>query len=251
MRLSKISLLGILLSSHAFAISPINPSNFGTFGAGEVSTLIKIAGVGADHHAYMPTSSLGNTLGIDMGIDVTVINVPTDFINLIQTASGGSGSAPSTLPLPKINIHKGLPFGLDIGVTFTNIPNIVNGWGADIKYNFTPEIVPFNLAARFSFNVNQIWFISTTTYSVDALISKKFLILEPYVGAGLQYWNGTLNIPASATQLPVGISSSASGINPRFLGGVSLRLLFIRIVGEMDYSLAGVSNYGVKASLTF
>lgn len=251
MRIFNLSVLGLLLSTNVFALSPINPSNFSTFGSGEVTTLIRTAAIGADHHAYMPASSLGLLLGIDVGVDLTVVSVPTDFINLVQAASGNTGSVPSTLPLPKLNIHKGLPFGIDVGVSWTNIAGILNGWGADVKWNFTPEIVPFNFAARFSLNSMRIWYINTSTYSLDALLSKKFLILEPYVGAGLQYWNGSLDIPASATQLPVGISASAGGINPRFFGGIGLRLLFIRVVAELDYSTSGITNYGAKASVTF
>ncbi len=254
MRSIKILLVSwvALFTTSSFALPVLNPTTFASLTSSDVNTLLQLVAISADHHAYMPASPLGNLLGIDLGIDLTAINVPSSFISLAQIISAQpAGTVPSLLPFPKLNIHKGLPFGIDVGISYMNIPGVINSYGGDIKWAPISGGAKPNLAARFSANWNTVWFMSSSTYSLDAMISKGFFILEPYAGVGLQYWNGSLNIPASAVQLPVGISATASGISPRAFGGLSLKLLILRIVAEADYSFAGLLNYGGKVSISF
>jgi hypothetical protein len=257
MKSTRLSLLafGVLaLSTSANAITAINATNLSGLAASDVSTLIQTIGIVADHHAYMPAGALGMMIGVDVGLDVTYIPMPSAFATVLATASSQSTSQlPSGLLLPKVNVHKGLPLGIDLGGSFMTASNagqtVYTSWGLEGKWTFINNIALPAVAVRASYSSNTVYFINASSFTVDATASKSLVLFEPYIGAGMQFWSGSLSVPTGIPQLTV--SSSASGSNPHFYGGIMFKLLFAKLVAQADYSTAGFTTFGGKVSLGF
>jgi hypothetical protein len=238
----------------SFAVTNLTINDLSTQTADGVDSMIKTTAIGLDHHAFQPADPLGLFLGFDVSLEITGVSVPASFVDAVVAATGQQ--PPSVIPIPKLNVHKGLPFNIDVGASFANAQDsngntVFKSFGADVKYAFfTPVLLP-PLAARFSLSYNTLYFLSTHTYSFDVLTSYSLLILDPYAGAGLQFWGGNLNIPTGNSSLPSNISASTSGVSPRFFVGAEFKLLIVRLAVEGDFSTTGVNTYGFRAGIGF
>jgi hypothetical protein len=245
-----------LASPSALAITAVTPTDLQGLGNDAVSDLIETVGIAADHRAYAPATALGLLLGIDVGVDATYFSLPTDFANALASASGQTTSTlPSGLLLPKLNIHKGLPFGIDIGATFMTLSSggnkLFSSYAGEIKYAFINSAALPAVAVRASYSVNSVYFLDANTFTLDALVSKNLILIDPYLGAGIQRWSGKINIPAGIPTLQSGISNEASGTAFHVYGGVQLKLAILKLVGEAAYSTAGMTTFGTKVSIGF
>lgn len=219
------------------------------------NALIQTVAVGADYHAYMPASPMGLIIGLDVGLDVTFLTLPSAFNTAFTTATGAA--APGLIPIPKLNIHKGLPKGIDLGFTFSTYSdpanptaNLVTIYGGEVKWAFIDGgIILPSVAVRGAASMTNVFFMNTNTYTLDLTASKTFFLFEPYIGAGMDFWSGTLSV--SGGSLPTSVSASQSGANPHFYVGTPIKILFLRVTAEYDYSLAGVTTYGGKISINF
>ena len=101
-------------------------------------------------------------------------------------AAAGLGS-PSGVPLPALRLAKGLPLGLDVGVMMAAVPaTSAQLTGAELRWALfeggpvTPALGLRLHASRLS-GVNQL---SLGTSGFDAILSKGFTLVTPYVGVG-------------------------------------------------------------------
>ncbi|MGK5087371.1 hypothetical protein WDW86_07415, partial [Bdellovibrionota bacterium FG-2] len=255
---SRISIVAMALgvSCPAFAVSNYIPTDLSAFTDPFAQSLIQVVAIGADHHAYMPATPLGVSLGFDLGFDVTYVSFPSDFRNALGIGTGLSAlDIPAGVPLPKLNIHKGLPLGLDLGFSFMSLSGgtstLFSSYGGEAKWAFISGTGLPSVAARASFSSNTLFFIQTHTYSLDVLASKDLVVFDPFVGAGMQFWSGDLSIPIGIPGLPATVSSHQSGANPRIYGGIMFKAVFLKLVFEGDYSTSGVSSLGGKLSFGF
>lgn len=234
----------------SYAVPVFTPGNVSQLTNDAVSSLVKTVAIGADHHAYMPASALGAVVGFDIGLDITAISIPSSFQSAMALA-GVTGKVPSVLPLPKLNIHKGLPLRLDAGFTYFGYQNykIIGG---ELKWNFYRGSFALPaFAVRASETISTLFFMKTHTYTLDLVASKRlFYLFEPYIGVGWQWAQGNLDVPISG---PLGLSLTVSSSNklnkPHAYVGFPIKILLIRITPEYQYSAAGVQTYGVKFSL--
>ncbi|MEK6579709.1 MAG: DUF6588 family protein [Bdellovibrionota bacterium] len=246
----QVIFLSFLATSNAYALSNFNPGNLSGMLQSGVDSLINTVALGSDYRAYSSARPLGMLLGFDAGVDVTVITVPQAFKDAMSVATGtATSSIPAQIPLPRMTFRKGLPKGFDIGFSlFPDYQGLFKTYGAGIQW--APMwTVGIDLAFRLSGNYTKLYFLATHCYSLDAVVSKKFFVFEPYMGLGLQDWSGSME--ASLSTLPVGVSGSQSGISPHFFGGLGFKMLIIKLVGEFNYSTEGISTWGLKASLNF
>ena len=244
-------------SSQAFAISTISPTDLSGLAFSDISTMIQTVGVAADYHDYMPATALGLLLGFDIGIDGTYLAFPS---SVQQRDRAGLRSVDfadhfGLLLLPKLNLHKGLPFGIDVGASLSTYSSggqkVFSSYGGEIKYAFINNMALPTVAVRGSYTSNTLYFLSTSTYTFDVVASKNLILLDPYVGAGLQFWSGSLTVPTGIPQLPASVSANASGSNPHVYGGAMLKLAVLRLDGQLDYSTAGFTTFGGKDSIGF
>ena len=239
----------VFFTSHlANAYTDINYTTLNNLTNKAVEDIIKTVGLGADHRPYQSADPLGLLIGIDAGIDVTAISLPQSFTDAM-TLIGNTDKIPALIPVPRFNLRKGLPFGLDVGASFIAFKQ-VNIFGGDIQYAFLKGKGPLDVAARVGYNHSKFWYISASTFSFDLVGSLKIpLIAEPYAGLGWQVGSGSLDVPAGS--LPTSISGNQSYSNARFFVGVPVSILFLHITGEYGYSFAGIHTYGLKISLSF
>lgn len=133
------------------------------------------------YKAIAPAEPLGIT-GFDVGLELSATRVKSS--NVWQLATG---SDINVLPVPRLHVVKGLPFGIDIGATYTQVPDSnIKFWGAEVKYALldggvaTPAIAIRGAYTKLN-GVSQLDF---NTRSVDLSISKGLLNFTPYAGIG-------------------------------------------------------------------
>lgn len=255
-RCALTALAALCVSSSAFAITNVTPTDLSGLTSDSVSALVQTVGIVGDFRSYMPATPLGMLLGFDVGIDMTYLSLPSTFASALALASGQSTSQlPSGFVLPKINVHKGLPYGLDVGASFITTSDagqtVYSSYGGDIKWAFLNKPLIPVVAFRASFTSDTIYFLNAHTYTFDVVASKDLFILDPYVGAGLQMWSGSISVPSTIPQLPSGVSTDASGTNAHMYAGAMFKLVIFRFVAQVDYSTAGFTTFGGKFSVGF
>ncbi len=221
-------------------------ANLSAISTAQLNSAIGTLALAGDHRAYMSAAGTGMT-GFDLGIEATAFIPPPAFSTAVQALSGSA--PPSILLIPKINLHKGLPGGLDIGISvFYWVSNgqPLSTFGGDVKWTFFQRPVLPALAIRASFDLNNLWFATTNTYDLDALISYPLVVIDPYVGIGVSYWNGALSVPVGAGMT---ISNSTWGWAPRAYAGFPLKMGIFRITGQAEYNfMTNLFTVGGKVS---
>jgi len=198
-------------------------------------------GAALSYKPLIPAEPLGIT-GFDLGIDVSA----TRLQNSAVFALAASGETLDTLFLPRLHVHKGLPFGLDIGASYAAVPDSnIKLWGAEVRYAIlkggtaTPA-----LALRGSYStlegVSQLNF---TTTGADLSISKGFAMFTPYAGIGKVWVRSTPD--ASITTLV----EESFNLNKLFVG-VNMNLAVINIAIEGDKT-GDATSYGIKFGWRF
>lgn len=186
-----------------------------------------------------PTTPLGVT-GFDLGIAATVTKLENSAV--FNTAGAGDLSS---VAVPSLRLHKGLPFGIDIGVMYGAVPSTnIKLLGAELRYALVeggaamPAIGIRGSYTKLS-GVDQLDF---NTSGVDLSISKGFLLFTPYAGVG-KVW---------VASTPVGISTLSKesfSLNKAFVG-VNLNFGLVNIAVEGDRT-GEASTYGAKLGFRF
>lgn len=140
-------------------------------------------GAATQYRGVTPTEPLG-IIGFDVGISLTATEINDDIVDL---ASDGDFDL-SQILIPKLHIHKGLPFGFDIGGFASAIPETdITLIGAELRYAiFDGSTVTPAVGVRAAFSsVEGLDQLDVTNLSLDLSISKGVLIFTPYAGLGV------------------------------------------------------------------
>ena len=168
-----------------------------------------------------PAEPLG-IIGFDVGVEVSATKMENS--DLWRKA----GADDSTLYLPRVHVHKGLPFGIDVGASLAAAPGSdIKLGGAEIKYAFVSgnvaiPAIAVRAAATRLFGVDQL---DLNTRSLELTVSKGFLNVTPYAGIG-KVW-GTL------TPKVAGLRKETPDANKVF-AGVNLNLGLANLAAEVD-----------------
>jgi hypothetical protein len=239
-----------LTASSAQAYQNYSPGDLSALSQSNIDDMVKTTSIGTGHRAMQPASSLGLIFGLDIGIEVTGISLPDNFKTALALATQQPASqVPSVVPIPKLNLHKGFPFGVDLGFSYSTYQSTFTVWGIDGQYGFIKS--PVDLAGRISYGHSHLYFFDSHILNIDAVASKNLIIIEPYVGLGLQTWSGSLNVTGASVGLPANVSANSSGTTGHFFVGVPIKLGFFHLTGELDTSFAGITTYGGKTSFSF
>lgn len=180
MRTLNIALLsGLLAASPAWA-QEIN--RLQTIAQDQFRLLSEDLGAALSYHAQIPAEPLGIT-GFDIGVGVTATKMQNSAI--LQSVT--SDDADTTIYVPTIRLHKGLPAGFDIGLTYASIPGSnIKYTGGELRYAIlkggtaSPALAVRGSITKLS-GVDQL---SLDTRGLDISISKGFAFLTPYAGIG-------------------------------------------------------------------
>ena len=222
--------------------------DFGSLGSATnaaVESIVKTIAMGADHHPYASAKPLGLLVGLDVGVDATAISLPKEF-NDALSLMGSTGSVPPVIPIPRLNIRKGLPFGVDLGFSYIGYDKY-KLIGFDAQWAVIRGMVLPNLAIRGSMNWSNLDVVHTKTYSVDAVLSKSLIFMDPYLGVGIQFAHGSLAVPVGA--LPITVTAEKDISAARIFFGLPIKMLFLHLTPEYNYSFSGFQTYGAKISI--
>ncbi len=134
-----------------------------------------------DYKAIVPAEATGI---VGFGAGLIFSYVPVDDEGAWQRATTQNIDS---LGLVGIGVTKGLPFGIDVGAFYTEIPNTnVSLYGAEVRYALLEGgIASPALALRGSYvKVNGIGSFDLDSKAVDISLSKGFTLITPYVGVG-------------------------------------------------------------------
>jgi hypothetical protein len=197
----------------------------------EFAKLSKDFTAAGSYKSVSPAEPLGIT-GFDIGVEVT--STKMEHGDIWKKAGADS----STVYIPKVHVHKGLPFGFDVGASLSGVPGSdIRLGGAELKYSFLEggvamPAVAVRAAVTRLFGVDEL---DMNTRSVELLASKGFLNITPYAGVG-KVW-GTLTPDfASLTKETPSASKVFAGVNVN-LGLVNLATEFDRTGGNKSISV--------------
>ena len=221
--------------------------NFGNSGLvqGAFRDLSKEAGAAISFKNTAPAAPLGIT-GFDAGVEVEAIDIKSKSA---YWSAAFNGDAPSYLLLPKIRVRKGLPFGFDIGAMYSYVPDSnIKLYGFEVsKAILDGTLATPALGIRATYTrlagVNDL---DLQTGGIDASISKGFLFLTPYAGAG-EVW---VNSKATGNLQKNSALKSEDIWQPRVFAGLKISPLpLFGITAEAEYQVRPI--YSLKAALSF
>ena len=156
-------------------------NNIGSLAQDSFLKLSKDLGAVTSYKGVTPATPLG-LVGFDLGIELTATNLENSGI---FKQAGGSSS--SSVLVPKLHIHKGLPFGFDIGAFISKVSDAnISLIGAGARWvviddGIATPAVGLRIAGTKETGVGQI---DLSTLSADIVVSKKLTLVTPFVGVG-------------------------------------------------------------------
>lgn len=223
----------------SFAASAENLNNLQSLAQGQFRLLSEDLGALLSYHGQTPAEPLGIT-GFDIGVAVTSADLP----NFAQYAAAFDAGTDATLYLPTLRAHKGLPFGIDIGLMYAKVPSSnIKYTGGELRWaiidgsTVLPAVAVRGSLTKMS-GVDQL---KLDTQGVDVSISKGILMFTPYAGIGRVRITSTPNV--------AGLAEEKFSLNKGFVGlGINLALLNL----NLEYDKTGdVKSYSAKFGLRF
>jgi hypothetical protein len=208
-----------LPSLPAFADNNFNKLN--TLNQTEFDLLAKDFTAVASYRGITPAAPLGIT-GFDFGASLGVTQLSNSSI------WKKAGSDFSSVAIPKLHLHKGLPFGLDVGASLVMVPDSnIKLFGMEARYALlegTAATPALGIRAAFS-TLSGVSQLDVNTQSVELIASKGFIMLTPYVGVGRVWGSATPN---------VGNLKKSSTTANKIFAGLNANFGLINVAGEVD-----------------
>ena len=207
----------------------------------EFKSLSQDLGAALSYKPLSPAAPLGLT-GFDIGLEVT--GTELKHADVWKLASSG-GNVPSTLPVPKLHVIKGLPWDIDVGAVYTSIPSTnIKLMGGELRYAILKGgVASPAVAIRGSYTklsgVDQLAF---STKGLDLSVSKGFAMLSPYAGAGVVWIDSK---PDATTHL-----GNESFQQSKYFVGADLNFGLMNFALEYD-NTGSTNSYSAKLGLRF
>lgn len=245
---------------------------------GMAGTIVSTIGILTDHRPYRGAYPLGNSLGLEIGTEVSLVQLSNTFKTSLSTMGMSASGLPPSVPFPRLVAHKGLLPWLDLGASFLGYRTY---WvyGGDAKITvYEPEEGLGAVALRLNLSHSSIehsqdgvsYKIVTDTYTPQIVVSKKLAMAEPYLGIGYQFTTGRLEVafpvalpdpgalppgsPEVPTSVTVTVISRGTTSGLMAFGGLSFRipqLLGFKIAMEGGWSQLGMNTLGAKVGFGF
>lgn len=242
---------GIIAAALAVAVSPVCAADI-SFITGiaqnEFKSLSKEAGAALAYRNLAPAAPLGIT-GFDIGAEASAMSI--DKSSPYWKAAFGNDTPPSYLVVPKVRARKGLPFGIDVGAMYSYIPDTnIKLYGVEVSKSLLDGGVALPaLSIRGTYTrLAGVDDLALNTFGADASISKGFLFITPYAGAGIVQINSEAQGKLKSTYAPTLKSESISV--PRYFGGVKITPFpLFSITAEAEHAVRPI--YSLKVALGF
>ncbi len=233
-KLFLITVMSIFLSTASWA-ADIDPTGLAQT---QFKDLSKELGFGLSYFPMAPAESLG-ILGFDIGVEATAVDINENkgFWSIM-------GDFPGMLPIPKLHVQKGLPFGIDLGAIYSQVPTTnISLWGGEVKWAFLKGGITMPaVAVRGTYTkLNGVDNLDLNTMGYDISISKGFLMFTPYAGVG------QVKIESEPKNIP--LLEKESITETKYFAGLKASLGFLNAVAEADF--AEVPAYSLKVGVGF
>jgi hypothetical protein len=215
-------LLAAALLASALPAAASDLPNLGSLAQGQFRLLSEDLGAALSYKGVTPATSLG-PLGFDIGLELSATDVQNS--DLFRLAGNGSTD---TLFVPKLHIYKGLMAGFDIGGFIAAAPDVDAAlWGLDLRYAFIQDTLTTPaMAVRVSgTRTSDISRLRVSTFAGDLMLSKRFVLATPYVGAGI------VRVQSSPGVAGLAEETFNKG---RFFGGVNVNFAVINLAFEAE-----------------
>lgn len=237
MRFLRVCLLGGLISTSPAWAQDIDQLQ--NAAQAEFRLLSEDLGAALSYHAQIPSEPLG-LAGFDIGVGVTATRF--EHSGIWQKVT--SDDAEATLYVPTLRLHKGLPAGFDIGLTYASIPGSnIRYTGGELRYAIlegsatSPAIAVRGSLTKLS-GVDQLGF---ETQGLDISISKGFALLTPYAGVGRVWVESTPHVS--------GLQKEKFSLTKVFVGlGINFAVLNLNLQADRT---GDASSYSVKLGWRF
>jgi hypothetical protein len=240
--MKKALIMMLLLSATGFA-SASDIKFTDVISQGEFEDFTKEFGTALVFTPMAPAETLG-TFGFDVSVEsvFTDISDGKDYWKKLVD----DNDPVSYLPVPRLHVQKGLPFGLDVGAMYTSVPGSnIKLWGLEAKYALIEgsTLMPA-LSVRASYSKLQgIDDINLDTQSLDVLASKGIFMFTPYAGASVIRVNGSEN--SDLVEL-----DDVNEVGYRGLAGVQISPLPLLVING-EVSIGETTQFGLKIGLRF
>lgn len=191
------------------------------------------------YKSVAPSEPLG-IIGFDIGVGLSSTDIDGDLFGL---ASDGSVDE-TELILARVQVQKGLPFGLDVGGSLATIPEAdAMVIGGELRYAiWDGGVLHPSIGVRASYSQLQgADDLSLRSGGLEVGISKGFLVLTPYASAGI--------VRSRADAENADNLSSETFTQRKVVLGVTINL-GVAVTLEVDRT-GGFRTYSAKAGLRF
>ncbi len=171
-----------------------------------------------------PAAGLG-LIGFDVSATASATSI--ESADVLKKAAGGH-SVPKSLPTAGVRVEKGLPFDVDLGVSYVALPGTsASAMSGDVKWAFWGGglVLPAVATRVFYTQVNGLGDMGLRSRGIELSISKGLAMVTPYAGVGIVASN------ASAKNSAL---KSESYSQSRVFAGVNANLLLINLGLEAD-----------------
>jgi len=196
-------------------------------------------GTATAYNPLSPAEPLGLT-GFDIGVAISTVSIDTAIWDQVVS----DGSAPSRLPVPRLMARKGLPLGIDIGLSRISVPGsnvVVNGFELRKAILEGSTVSPAVSVLAHSSKMTGVKDVDLSSYGLDVGVSKGFAMLTPYAGVGKVWVKGsdTANVLADRS---TSVTRSYAGVRFGFMP-------LMNMVIQADF--AEVNSYSLRLKIGF
>ncbi len=211
----------------------------------EFKSLSKEAGAVLGYRNLAPAAPLGIS-GFDIAVEASAISIDKGT-NYWKSAF--NNDAPSYLIIPKVRVRKGLPFGIDVGAIYSgSTGSNIKLYGAELsKSILSGGVASPAIGVRATYTkLDGVNDLGIQTYGADASISKGFVFVTPYAGAGVLW----ITSEARGNLQTLSSLAKETSTVPRFFGGVKLSPIpLVGVTVEAEYAVRPI--YSLKAGISF
>jgi hypothetical protein len=201
-------------------------------------------GAALSYRPVAPGEPLG-LLGVDVGIEVTATDLQGS--NIYERVTGSSNSTDYLL-VPKLHVHKGLPWRLNIDALYSKVPDSnIELFGGALGFSLLEGGVtmPALTVRATATKLSGVDGLDLDTQGVELTISKGFTLLTPYAGIGRVH----------VTSEPTGTAAS-SGLRKesfdldKLYAGLNINLGLMNLAFEADKT-GDATSYSGKFGFRF
>lgn len=242
--MKKALAIGVLLSVAGGAQAANDLDGINQLAQDSFLKLSEDLGSALSYKAVAPAEPLG-ILGFDIGIEAS----STSLQNKDVFDQACNNCSINTLIVPKVHAHKGLPFGLDVGLMYSSVPNSnVKMTGMELRYAIIEGGVAMPaVAVRGTYSkLSGVDQLDLSTKGVELTVSKGFLMLTPYAGVGQNWVTSTPN----TTGLGGITLQEESFTQSKYYVGLNVNLGLLNLAAEVDET-GGAKTASAKLGFRF